>query len=93
MLINSYNILESIGEYFTDDYSDTLQVLFNGEYSSGDINSVMPSVPIQIMKPELVDEVVDDFNHPFRERLRENDLYNWTPQSLTRLIHSYQMYL
>ena len=87
---DSYSILDDIGDYFIEEYSDTLQVLFNGEYGSGDINAVMPSVPIQIMKPELVEEVVNDINHPFRERLRENDLYDWSPQSPTQLIHSYQ---
>jgi len=87
---DSYNILEDISDYFTEEYSDTLQTLFNGEYGSGAINDIMPSIPIHVMKPEVVNEVINDYNHPFRERLRENDLYDWAPQTPTKIIHSYE---
>ena len=86
---DSYNLVESLDEYILPQYVDTLQVLFNGEYGSGDIDAIMPSVPIEIFLPEVVDEVVADYNHPLRVKLRENDLYDWAPQSPTRLIHSY----
>ena len=87
---DSYNILDDISDYFLPEYSDTLQTLFNGEYGSGAINAIMPSIPIYAMNPELVEEVINNENHEFRERLRQNDLIDWTPQSPTMLIHSYQ---
>ena len=86
---DTYNLVDDIDEYFLPEYSDTLQVLFNGDYGSGDIDAVMPSIPIEIFIPEVVDEVVNDYNHPLRVKLRENDLYDWSPYSPTRLIHSY----
>ena len=87
---DSYNILDDIDDYFVPEYSDTLQALFNGEYGAGAINDIMPSVPIHVMRPDLIEEVVSNYNHPFRERLRENDLYDWAPESPTKLIHSYE---
>ena len=45
--------------------------------------------PIEIFHPEVVQEVIEDYDHPLRQRLRENDLYDWAPQSPTRIIHSY----
>ena len=86
---DSYEILDDISDYFLPEYSDTLQTLFDGDYGAGSINSVMPSIPISVMDPDLVEEVVADYNHPFRQRLRENDLYDWAPQSPTIIIHSY----
>ena len=86
---DSYDLVDDLSEYILPEYSDTLQVLFNGEYGSSDIDAIMPSVPIEIFIPEVVDEVINDFYHPLRQKLRENDLYDWTPQSPTRLIHSY----
>tara|TARA_B100001142_G_scaffold68538_1_gene68444 strand:+ start:1272 stop:2609 length:1338 start_codon:yes stop_codon:yes gene_type:complete len=86
---DSYNLVDDLDEYLLPEYSDTLQVLFDGNYGSSDIDAIMPSIPIEIFIPEVVQEVIDDYNHPLRERLRENDLYDWAPQSPTRLIHSY----
>ena len=86
---DSYNLVDDLDEYLLPEYSDTLQVLFNGDYGSGDIDAIMPSIPIEIFIPEVVEEVVADENHPLRVRLRENDLYDWAPQSPTQLIHSY----
>ena len=86
---DSYNLVDDLNEYFLPQYSDTLQTLFNGDYSSSDIDAIMPSIPIEIFIPEVVEEVIDDYNHPLRQRLRENDLYDWAPSSPTRLIHSY----
>jgi len=87
---DSYGILDDISDYFLPEYSDTLQILFNGEFGASSINSVMPSIPIHVMDPQLVDEVTENYNHPFREKLRENDLYDWAPQSPTKIIHSYE---
>ena len=86
---DTYNLVDNLEEYLLPEYVDTLQTLFNGEYGSGDIDAIMPSIPIEIFHPEVVQEVIEDYNHPLRERLRENDLYDWAPQSPTRIIHSY----
>ena len=86
---DTYHLVDDVEEYLLPEYADTLQTLFNGEYGSGDIDAIMPSVPIEIFRPEVIDEVIQDYNHPLRQRLRENDLYDWAPQSSTRIIHSY----
>ena len=86
---DTYNLVDNLEEYLLPEYVDTLQTLFNGEYGSGEIDAIMPSVPIEIFHPEVVQEVIEDYDHPLRQRLRENDLYDWAPQSPTRIIHSY----
>lgn len=87
---DSYNILDSVSDFFSPEYSDTLIQLFNGHHSGGAINNIMPSIPVEAMNPDLVAAAVNDINHPLRVRLRENDLYDWKPESPTNLIHSYQ---
>ena len=48
----------------------------------------MPAVPMEIMDPDVVDAFSKDENHPLREALRDNDLYDWQPLSPMRLFHS-----
>ena len=87
---DSYNILDSVSDFFKPEYADTLINLFNGNHTGGTINSIMPSIPMEALSEDFLINALSDINHPLRIRLRENDLYDWTPQSPTNLIHSYQ---
>ena len=83
-----YNIWESPTDFLKEDYATSLPALFDGTHSSSEINAAMPSVPMEIMRPDVVEEFSSNENHPLREALRDNDLYDWTPQAPMRLYHS-----
>ena len=87
---DSYNIVENLHDYFLEFYADTLPILFNGYHSSNEVNSIMPSVPIEIFHPEVIEEFTNNMDHPLRVRLEENDLIYWAPQAPTILYHSDQ---
>ena len=83
-----YTLYDSPSDYLKDEYADVLPPLFDGEHDSPEINDAMPSIPIQILKDEVVQDFTVNNNHPLRIALRENDLYDWTPLSPLKLFHS-----
>ena len=84
-----YDMYDSYDEILKPEYASILPDMFySGEYSSDEINDVMPSIPIDIMRDDVFSEIVSDYNHPIRVALRENDLYDWVPESLMRIYHS-----
>ena len=48
----------------------------------------MPSIPIEIFHPEVIEEFSNNPEHPLRLALADNDLIDWAPQALTTLYHS-----
>ncbi|MEM1271438.1 MAG: lipase family protein [Bacteroidota bacterium] len=83
-----YDLFESPSEYFAEPYAQTIPPLFDGQNGAGTINDAMPRVPSEALQPDLLAAVTSDENHPYRNVLRENDLYDgWTPQAPMRLYH------
>ena len=84
--IEKYELGE-IEDFFKSEYASILPELFNGNHSGGYINSHLPSIPIQMMTDEMVNDFTNNLDFPFRLALQENDLYDWTPQSTMYLFH------
>ena len=84
---NYQNTLAPVENYLLPEYADVLPDLFDGMHSGGEINSVMPSIPITIMKPDSIETFQSNINHPLRMALQENNLYDWSPQSTMHIIH------
>jgi len=42
---------------------------------------IIPRVPIEMLKEELVEEFKNDDNHPFKIAMRESDNYDWQAQA------------
>ncbi len=83
----AYGLFESLSDFLTSPYDVTLPPLFDGMHSGAEINNAMPSIPIKIVREEILQSIREGFDHPFLQRLRENDLTNWTPKSPMRLYH------
>ena len=52
-----------------------------------DLDKVMPNIPSQVVKPELVKQFQTDPNFKFLERLKENNLTNWLPEAPVQLCY------
>jgi hypothetical protein len=74
-------------EFFTDYYASLLPGLFDGSHPSWQINSYLPSTPLDILRPEVLDELINDDNHIFRTLMEQNDIYDWYPESPIYLFH------
>jgi pimeloyl-ACP methyl ester carboxylesterase len=84
--LDSYPTIGTSEQFLLSEYV-FLEGWFDGLHSSEDINDVMPSIPITIMKPEEIQSFEEDLNHPLRIALQENDLWNWIPMSPMHIFH------
>ena len=93
-MVNSYvHYYEAgdISDYFIPEFASDIPELFSGNHSGGYINDFMNSnnynPPIISMLPEIVSELENNEDYFLKQLLIENDIYDWTPQSLTYLFH------
>ena len=82
-----YNLFDSIQEVLIPPYDSLVEVLFDGNHGMGTINSYMLNVPKQMIDSVYFANYDADSLHPFKEALRDNDLYDWVPQTFIRMIH------
>ena len=73
--------------YFEPYWAETLPNLYDGTFSGGEINNMLPDNVLDI----LIDSVLTDFTSNddqfLRQTLSENTLLNWVPESPTYLYH------
>lgn len=90
-VLNSYNrvydLYDDLSEVFRAPYAG-VDTLFNGQYSSSEINNFLPEVPRDILKESYIEDFQNDYDHPFRAALRANDLWDWAPQAPMQMGHS-----
>ena len=84
--VDSYPSIGLINDYVLEEYL-FLEDMFDGYHSSADINDAMPSIPANIMIPDSVVSFQENYNHPLKEALRVNDLWNWLPEASMYIFH------
>ena len=82
-----YDLYADVSDVLVSPYDTTLPTLFNGNYSLSEISAEMPAIPNQILKPAVLNDFRTDDNHFLRVALRDNDLYDWTPQAKMHLLY------
>ena len=86
--VEVYGLSASLAEWLRPPYDTTLPPLFNGQNDGSKINALLPTHPLDILKPEILEAFIQDPNHPLRRAARENDLHTgWIPKTKTRLYH------
>lgn len=77
-----YNLFDSPSEVFVPPYDQTLEPIFYDKTATmGAFNAACPSIPNQIMQPQLLADFQADPDHFFRVALRDNDVHDWLPQA------------
>ncbi len=82
-----YNLFIDYADVFQSPYDVTLPPLLDGTHGMGELNAAMPSIPNQIMIPEVLDSFINNQDHYFRVALRDNDVYDWTPVSPVKMFY------
>ncbi|MGE0636994.1 MAG: T9SS type A sorting domain-containing protein [Bacteroidia bacterium] len=82
-----YNLFVDYADVFQSPYDVTLPPLLDGTHDMGELNAAMPSIPNQIMIPEVLDSFINNQDHYFRAALRDNDVYDWTPVSPVKMFY------
>lgn len=91
-LLNSYNevydlIPGDINQIYKFPYDTVVQYFYDGNHEMGEINPYLPAVPMNMIKEEYVNEFVTNPDFPFYKAIRENDLYDWKPESPMQLCY------
>ena len=82
-----YNLYDSLQEVFTAPYDSIIEMLFDGNNSMGTINGYLPSIPKDMLDSAYFSNFLADSLHPFKIALKENDLYDWIPQTHIKIAH------
>lgn len=82
-----YQLTNRLADLLVPPYDSLLPPLFNGNFGGGEINAVMPSDPLAILRPEVLAAFRNEPDHPLRQALRDNDLHRWRPTRPLRLYH------
>jgi hypothetical protein len=83
-----YHFAGSFSEILISPYDQVLPLLLDGQHDGPDINRAMgTSLPNTLLRPEFVAALRDDPNHPLRQLLRANDVYDWLPRAPIQLYH------
>ncbi|BDS09532.1 alpha/beta hydrolase family protein [Aureispira anguillae] len=75
-----YQFYDNISEVFKAPYDTILPPLYEGMHTMGYINRLIPSVPKDVIKTEVVEEYLANDNFPFKKALRDNSVHNWKPE-------------
>ena len=76
-----YKFYDDVTVVMKPPYNETLPPLFNGKHTMGDINKLMPKVPSEFIKEEIMEEYNNNEDHPLKIALRENSFMDWKPEA------------
>ena len=76
-----------VNEIIEEPWATELPPLFQGNNGSGVVDDIMPDAPSEILIDSVLQAFIADPDHPFRQALRDNDLYDWAPACPTRIIY------
>ena len=80
-------LYDDVHEILVEPYATDLPPLFLGNNGSGVVDDIMPVVPNDILVETMLADFINIPDHPFREALRDNDVYDWTPVARTRMFY------
>jgi hypothetical protein len=82
-----YNIYPDIREAMVSPYDSIILPMLDGTHSMKDLNRVLPDIPSSFIKQEIVQEYMEDDEHPFKIALRENSFLDWKPEAPIQLCY------
>lgn len=82
-----YQIYPDISMALKSPYDETVLPLLDGNHSMSDVNKVMPAIPSQFIREEIVEAYKSDDNHPLKKALRENSFLDWKPEAPIQLCY------
>ncbi|MDX1407436.1 MAG: T9SS type A sorting domain-containing protein [Saprospiraceae bacterium] len=91
------DLYDEVSDLFKAPYVATIEQFYNAEITLFELNTFMINrlfvdnllvQPIKMLRDSVVEILRNDtLDHPIKDALADNDLYNWTPQVPTRLLY------
>lgn len=75
-----YEMYPDTRDVILDTWDAVIHPRMDGLTSMGALNNLCPNIPNRILEPQILDDFRNQPDHIMRQALRDNDLYDWTPQ-------------
>jgi hypothetical protein len=72
-----YRFFDHPGQIFRAPYDTLLPPLFDGLNNMGKVNKILPKVPKDVFRDDVIHAYENDPEFPFRKLLEENNVHNW----------------
>jgi pimeloyl-ACP methyl ester carboxylesterase len=86
-----YKLYDDINSIFAAPYNTTIKnYIFPGtSFELSQLSATLPEsrIPTDILSREVYQDIIDDMQHPIREALAKNNLYDWKPEAPIYLVH------
>lgn len=91
-----YGFYNDISEFFKPEYVSDIRKYYEGSLSLFNLNAKLvqslisntgASVGGRLIKDEILTDIKNNPNHRVNQILKENDVYNWKPESPTRIFY------
>ena len=86
-----YDIFDPLESIFVEPYDSLLPLYINANapFSLEQLESVLPAskIPIDIIKFDILQQILTNQSHPFWTALQDNDVYDWMPVTPMLLCH------
>ncbi|MEZ4910435.1 MAG: prolyl oligopeptidase family serine peptidase [Saprospiraceae bacterium] len=90
------NLYSTLSDVFKPAFIQDITDYYNGKITLTMLNTRIiatlitqdgKSVPKNMLQEKLLDEMINDPNHPMNIALKENDVYRWAPKTPTRILY------
>jgi len=90
------NLFSQLSEVFKQPYAAKIADFYAGTISLSQLNTDLinmlvsnegQSRPLQMLQPDIVQEIIADPGHPFNLALKDNNVYTWAPEKPTRIFY------
>jgi pimeloyl-ACP methyl ester carboxylesterase len=82
-----YQLGDTLEELLAPPYRSTLPPLLDGAHNYDQLAAALPADPIAILRPDYQADFRTNVNNPFRQALRDNNTYSWTPKAPVKMFH------
>ncbi len=91
-----YEIFDNPSDFFKSEYVEDINKYISGEFNIVQLNvSLLIKLNIfsgrqitkNMIRNDVLEEIVNNLDHPINRILRENDLYNWKPETPTAIFY------
>lgn len=90
------NIFDEVADFFKQPYATEIERFYQREIDLGTLNETLiqlliaehgASLPSRMIHDDVLENIMNDEQHPVNVALRANDVYDWSPEAPTRIYY------
>jgi len=81
------DIYNNLSDVFKSPYDSLIPIWYDGTRGAGYVDARLPAVVSQMIDSTMYQDYLNNPNNPLRVHLRDNDVYQWTPNAPLRMLY------